>query len=299
MVKLATLVAATAVVVLAYQPDVRSLSREVPPSLPPSVAARNLQPFTDQPWQQLIGNFWNYLRRSSSKDADIVADATAPFSPPNVLRIVFSPSLENDRQPTVHWIGLPFCQRSACDLDRCRPTGLRARPEGKDDVSAPARQRRALQRHRRFKPPHRINIVTTWPHYGYKFWEPNVAITDVSYDRWYRVECMSNGSRARGGRRRDPMVGGWNAQRRLHQRAFRSAACCSSSSRRPCRSAARGAGKYIDHTWIATHDISTMHRTAAAGVIAGACEQAAEKAVVDVAAAAASPWHAESRHSPR
>src|SRR5688572_2284474 len=79
-----------------------------PASLPASLASRNLLPFSDQPWHQLAGNFWNYLRRSSSKDADIVVDNTAPFSPPNVLRIVFSPTLERDRQPTVHWIGLPF-----------------------------------------------------------------------------------------------------------------------------------------------------------------------------------------------
>src|SRR5918996_298101 len=96
---------AVAVVILSSGHGVGS--NGAPPSLPESVVARNLVPFTDQPWDRLVGNYWNYLRRSSSDDADVVVDTSAPYSAPNVLRIVFTPSLERDRQPTVHWISLP------------------------------------------------------------------------------------------------------------------------------------------------------------------------------------------------
>jgi len=34
--------------------------------------------FNDQPWNGLTTQGWSYLRRTSSKDADIISDATAP-----------------------------------------------------------------------------------------------------------------------------------------------------------------------------------------------------------------------------
>src|ERR687897_261937 len=70
---------------------------------PTSQTLLTVATLTDQPWDRLVGTSWRYLRRSSSKDAGIVVDATAPFSPPNVLRIVFPPDLQTDHQPTVHW----------------------------------------------------------------------------------------------------------------------------------------------------------------------------------------------------
>src|SRR5687768_15020596 len=75
--------------------------------LPTSLTLSTVATLTDQPWDRLVGASWRYLRRSSSKDAGIIVDATAPFSPPNVLRIVFPPDLQRDHQPTVHWTGLP------------------------------------------------------------------------------------------------------------------------------------------------------------------------------------------------
>ena len=62
--------------------------------------------FNDQPWNELAGN-WGWVRRGSSKDPDISADATAPFSPQNVLRMIFTPDMQNDSIPSVHWVGLP------------------------------------------------------------------------------------------------------------------------------------------------------------------------------------------------
>ena len=35
---------------------------------------------------------------------------------------------------------------------------------------------------------HYVNIATTWPSTGYKFWNPNVAKTIVNKNEWFRVE---------------------------------------------------------------------------------------------------------------
>jgi Tol biopolymer transport system component len=48
----------------------------------------------DQPWNDLLGS-WSWLRRGSSKDPDIVGDSTARFSPQNVMRMIFTPDMEN------------------------------------------------------------------------------------------------------------------------------------------------------------------------------------------------------------
>jgi hypothetical protein len=75
---------------------------------PPPQEPAGLVTFNDEPWdalmrpsgslrtklQSLFGrspekqSAWSFLRRTSSKDDDIVQDSTAPRSPPNVLRIL-------------------------------------------------------------------------------------------------------------------------------------------------------------------------------------------------------------------
>ena len=72
-----------------------------------ALIATGLPEVNDQSWDALTGNGWNYLRRTSAKDAEIVADPTAPFSPDRVLRIIFTPDMQRDSEPTVHWIRLP------------------------------------------------------------------------------------------------------------------------------------------------------------------------------------------------
>src|SRR5688572_4164318 len=86
-VSLGWLALATAVVVLAYQPDTGTLGANLPQRdattrafgarlVQQSLIPGNLSPFTDQPWDRLVGNDWNYLKRGNSKDADIVVDTT-------------------------------------------------------------------------------------------------------------------------------------------------------------------------------------------------------------------------------
>src|SRR5437588_351852 len=66
-----------------------------------------LAPVSDQPWDLMTGLGWNYLRRTSSKDDSIFVDSTAPFSPLNTLRIVFTTDMVHDTEPSVHWISIP------------------------------------------------------------------------------------------------------------------------------------------------------------------------------------------------
>jgi hypothetical protein len=151
-----------------------------------------LAPFNAQPWNAMTANRWNYLRRTSSKDDAIVADATAPFSPPSVLRIVFTRDMKRDHEPSVHFTGLPkakevyavwwmklspnwTCSPAGCGKiaflfsDEANGAGITYSNLAGADGS------------------HYINIATTWPAHGYKFWEPNVATTPVYDDQWYRI----------------------------------------------------------------------------------------------------------------
>lgn len=188
----------TAIMVLTSQPGMTSRGAQGDtitvtgsPTLPDSVAMRHLLPFADQRWDRLIERGWNYLRRSNSKDADIIVDATAPVSAPNVLRIVFSPTLEHDREPSVHWIGLPFVSEVYATWWIKLSPNWTPSPAGAAKMTFlwPQQGNGVLYSALAgSSAPHRIVIVTTWPAYGYKFWEPNVAVSDVYYDRWYRIQ---------------------------------------------------------------------------------------------------------------
>jgi len=135
---------------------------------------------------------WRYLRRSSSKDDAIVADPAAPASPPGVLRITFTTDMQRDHEPSVHFVGLPrvaevfsgwwmklspnwTCSPAGCGKitfllpDSANPGVIYSNLAGRDGV-------------------HYVNVATTWPSTGYKFWPNNVAQTRVDDDHWYRVE---------------------------------------------------------------------------------------------------------------
>jgi hypothetical protein len=172
---------------------------------------------TDQPWDRIVmpapqsglgwvtakarallleapgqENNWRYLRRSSSKDDDIVADSAAPASAPNVLRIIFTTDMQRDHEPSVHFVGLPrvtevysgwwmklspnwTCSPAGCGKitfllpDGADPGVIYSNLAGRDGS-------------------HYVNVATTWPSTGYKFWANNIAQTLVVDDRWYRVE---------------------------------------------------------------------------------------------------------------
>jgi hypothetical protein len=240
---------AIGVVVMAHSPAA--------PSLPESVAARNLVALNDQPWDRLVGNFWSYLRRSSSDDASIVVDATAPYSAPNVLRIAFSPNLENDRQPTVHWIGLPFVREVYATwwiklspnwtpnaAGAAKMTFLWPPQGGGVLYSAIAGSNL----------PHRVLIVTTWPAYGYQLWEPNIATTGIHYDRWYRIQWYVKWESSPGSR--DGIIRWWvdDTLNGEYSDLYFPTCCLLQFEFAPTMQTAPPEDQYmyIDHTWIAT-----------------------------------------------
>lgn len=186
---------AAALAVLSAAPLSSARNSVATPVLPAAVAARALTPLSDQPWDRLIAPPWNYLKRSRSADAAIVVDATAPYSAPSVLQISFTPDLEHDRQPTVHWMGLPFVRELYATWWLKLSPNWKASPAGAGKMTflwPPQGNGVMYSALGGSSAPHHVTIATTWPAYGYKFWEPNVARTDVYYDRWYRVQWYVN-----------------------------------------------------------------------------------------------------------
>jgi hypothetical protein len=164
---------------------------------PPSTAAWPNQPshlrvLSDMAWSALTGNGWSYLRRSSSKDDSIVADATAPLSAQQVLQIIFTPSMPRDTGPSVHWVGLPSRPRELYTgwWMKMSPNWT-ASPAGGGKITFAWAANGGGQVYSNIggsSAPHRININTEWAPYGQKFWEPNVTLTPLVYGQWYRIE---------------------------------------------------------------------------------------------------------------
>src|SRR5688572_13633704 len=177
---------------------------------------RNFATLTDQPWDGIVkpsadsgvGRLvskalallaspveqspWRYLRRSSSKDDDIINDPAAPSSPPNVLRIVFTTDMQRDREPSVHFVGLPRVTEiysgwwmKLSPNWTCSPAGCGKITFLLPDSAAPGVMYSNLAGS---DGSHYVNVATTWPSTGYKFWQPNVKQTRVDDDRWYQVE---------------------------------------------------------------------------------------------------------------
>lgn len=165
-------------------------------STEPAVTATGPTPleftrFSQQPWSLLTGNGWNYLRRGSSKHDGIVMDRTAPTSPPFVLRIVFTPDMGHDREPSVHWVALPTVREiytawwiklsanwSPSPAGGGKMTFLHAAPDGHGQVYMSLHGSSA---------PHWVIVNTEWAPYGQRIWQPNVAKSEIRYGRWYRV----------------------------------------------------------------------------------------------------------------
>jgi hypothetical protein len=249
------LVLAGAVVILSSGHGVGS--NGAAPPLPESLVSRNLVPFTDQPWDRLSGNYWNYLRRSSSDDADVVVDTSAPFSPPNVLRIAFTPNLEHDRQPTVHWISLPHVNEVYATWWIKLSPNWTPNPAGGGKMTflwPPQGNGVMYSAIGGPKSPHHIEIVTTWPAYGYKFWVPNVSATQISYDRWYRIGWYVKWESSPG--TRDGIIRWWvNDTLNGDYSTLEFPACCLLQFEfAPTMQNPPPADQYmyIDHTWVAT-----------------------------------------------
>jgi hypothetical protein len=162
----------------------------------------HLVPFNDQPWHDLKGNGWSYLRRASSREDDIAADSTAPFSPPDVLRIAFTPDMPRDHEPSVHWISLPTVREvyalwwiklstnwTSSPAGGGKMTFLHATPNGQGQVYSGLFGATA---------PHHVSVNTEWAPYGQRIWDPNITATPVDYGRWYRIEWYVKWESTRG-----------------------------------------------------------------------------------------------------
>jgi hypothetical protein len=146
----------------------------------------------DQPWDTLTGNGWRYLRRSSSRDSDIVIDFTAPVSPQQVLRILFTPDMRRDSEPGVHWTSLSSRPREVTIswAMKLSPNWTPS-PAGGGKIAflwAADGEGQVYSNVGGSSVPHHININTEWTPYGQRFWEPNVSTTPIDYGEWYRIE---------------------------------------------------------------------------------------------------------------
>jgi hypothetical protein len=226
-VGVAALVLAVAAIVLARarasQEAPGGVHATAPPSIPALEPVANGRPntpegfasFSDQSWDRIVrppgpvGRLaaraeallssapardagWSYLRRSSSKDDDIVVDATAPVSPPHVLRIIFTPNMRKDHEPSVHWIGLPLAREVHATWWIKLSANWTPSPAGGGKMTflhlAPSGQGQAYTGLFGSTEPHHVSVNTEWPPYGQKIWDPNRETTPILYDRWYRIE---------------------------------------------------------------------------------------------------------------
>jgi hypothetical protein len=147
----------------------------------------------DQPWNLLTGNAWNYLRRAASKNADIVTDTSAPFSPLNVLRMIFTTDMGSDREPGVHWMSLPGLKEvyTAWWLKvspnwNCSPAGCGKMTflfaTGGGNVYTTI-----LNPDSGMGPPFRVGLRPQWGGYDFNL-TPNVTTTLISPGEWRRIE---------------------------------------------------------------------------------------------------------------
>jgi hypothetical protein len=171
--------------VLVLLPALAVCQAPVAPDLPVDFARA-------QPWHAMDEDRWQYLRRGSSKDDDIVLDASAPFSPPDVLRIVFTPDMGRDQEPSVHWTAL----ENAVDVHAVWWMKLSANwtasPAGGGKIAflhlAPDGLGQVYINIGGAAPPHEIAINTEWAPYGQHVWTPNRTNTPIVYDQWFRLD---------------------------------------------------------------------------------------------------------------
>jgi hypothetical protein len=150
----------------------------------------------DQAWDLLTGVGWNYLRRSSSIDDSIMIDTTAPFSPLNDLKIVFTPSMAPDSEPSVHWMGLSDVKEVYTGWWMKVSPNWTCSPAGCGKVTFLFTNGSLGQVYTGIYhpsdtvagPPYRIGANTEWSPYGQKIWYPNVTTTNIFPGEWHRIE---------------------------------------------------------------------------------------------------------------
>jgi hypothetical protein len=152
---------------------------------------------TENAWDALTGNGWNFLRRSSTQNPSIVADNAAPFSPSNALRIVYSAGCCVDAEPSVHWYPVPLVREIYTGYWVKLSSNWIPNPAGGGKISFlftdvggqvytnyyhPSNDGSVQG------PPYRIGANTEWAPYGQRIWLPNVATTWINNGEWHRIE---------------------------------------------------------------------------------------------------------------
>jgi len=161
---------------------------------PPLNEPAGFRMLNDQAWDLLIGNGWDYLRRASSKDASIVLDVTAPRSPASVLRMVFTPDMGTDQEPSVHWLTLPGVREiytvwwiKVSPNWTCSPAGCGKMTflftNGSGQVYTNLYNSASGQ-----GAPYRVGVNTEWAPYGQRVWMPNATTTPLNPGEWHRIE---------------------------------------------------------------------------------------------------------------
>jgi len=159
---------------------------------PTSLSGGGLLPFNEQRWGTVVGDGWSYQRRTGSKDDDTVSDSAAPFVPPTALRIIFTPDMQPDSEPGVHWLMLPDKKELLAEWWMKLSANWTPSPAGGGKISflhaGPFGNGQVYSGVFGSRAPHHISVNTEWKPYGQKIWEPNTSSTPIFYDRWYRIQ---------------------------------------------------------------------------------------------------------------
>ena len=125
--------------------------------------------------------------------SDIVSDPTAPVSPPQALRIIFTTDMARDSEPGVHWIGLPAVKEVYAGWSvkwspnwACSPAGC-----GKIAFFHTAAEGEVYIGYGDFgrtSNPKTISVNTLWAPYQQRVWPANRALTTINPGTWYRIE---------------------------------------------------------------------------------------------------------------
>jgi hypothetical protein len=162
---------------------------------PPLHEPKGLVGVNDNPWTALNGNGWAYTRRSASRNAAIVADTTAPMSPPDVLQIPFTTDMLPNSEPGANWFTLREENEIYTSWWMKLSSNWKDSPAGAGKITflftrnsgsvytnlyhSPSSPRGA---------PYRIGASTNWAPYGQREWYPNVSTTPVYPGKWHRIE---------------------------------------------------------------------------------------------------------------
>ena len=157
---------------------------------PESVPTPVVAPYTNAPWDSAMAAGWGYLRRSSSKDDDVVSDDSAPFGISDVLRIIFTPDMHRDSEPGVHWRILPNVNEVYAEWWMKMSPNWTPSPAGCCKIAFIWTRDGQGQMYAGLfgsRQPHHVSIATQWAPYGTKVWDPNTSQTPIYYNRWYRI----------------------------------------------------------------------------------------------------------------